>query len=98
MNPKSYDDDELALPYNKEFELIEKMQDDIMKQQIEKHREQSKKANQAYNDLCDALGVDDLNATIDGTGSHVRIPVDNINAIVARIQSLKTNVLAEGAL
>lgn len=98
MNPKSYEDDEFYFDDCKEAELFEKMQNELMRQQIEKNNEQSKKANQAYDDLCNALGVESLSATIDGTGSHVRIPLDSINAIVARIESLKTNVLAEGAL
>lgn len=100
MNPKSYDyeDDDFAFANSKEAELLERMQRDIMLEQIERNKKQSMRANQAYNDLCDALGVKDLSATIDGTGSHVRLPVDSIIAIAARIESLKTNVLAEGAL
>lgn len=111
MNPRdSYDDylDDFNIvdayngldidTYRKKEAMLAKMKRDVMERERAELVERSKRANQAYASLCDALGVKSLNASIDGDSGHVRIPVASIETAVARIEALRTNVLAEGAL
>jgi len=76
----------------------EQMRQQIMKDKIAESQRRSKLANDAYNDLCDAIGVHSLNGGIESGGGMIRLPIESINQIVARIESLKTNALSEGAL
>lgn len=101
MNPKdSFDDTFMQSCYEDEQAdiAIEEMRKQIMEAKIRESRLRSQIANEAYNALCDAVGSNTLMGTIDGSGGHIRLPLEAVNEIVARIESLKTNVLAEGAL
>jgi hypothetical protein len=111
MNPKDLYDDGLddfdivdsynhldIETYRKKEAMLSRMKLDAMKRERAEQVERANRANQAYADLCDALGVKSLNASIDGDSGHIRIPVASIETAVARIESLRTNVLAEGAL
>jgi hypothetical protein len=108
MNPTKYDEDMTNALYDAQEirmrnKAMEEERDRILKANIEEGKRRSKIANDAYNDLCDALGVKDLSASIDGGGSHLRIPIDKIATMVSRIEALKATasdapVLTEGVL
>lgn len=76
----------------------ERMMRELERAKAKEVQLRAQKARQAYSDLCAALGVNSLGGTIAVDNDYVSIPVNEIESIAARIESLKTNVLAEGAL
>lgn len=102
MNPTKYGDFLDAIHETTEEReanaAMEKARERIMRANIEEGKRRSKAANDAYNDLCDALGVKDLAASIDGGGSHLRIPINQVATIVSRIEALKGSAVASDAL
>lgn len=103
MNPRDYRDTNSYYNYNNECEALERMHDLIMEQQKKNYdlesqlrAERTAHSTKAYDDLCAALGVTSLNAVVEN--GTVKIAAADLEVITARIQSLKTNVLSEGAL
>lgn len=90
----SGEDDDNAQALN---EVLERARQKAMKDRIAEGKRKSEAANEAYNSLCDALGVKDLGGTIEGGAAHLRIPVSSIATIVSRIEALRASAVAEGA-
>lgn len=77
---------------------IEQLQQEVMVERLTESARKSKEANAAFNDLCDALGVELHGTAITGGGEHFRMSVKDMQTIVGRIEALKVSVLADGAL